>query len=83
MWPVDSVLVFKEAPKALLTAPVSSRRVDILPLSKLENMHTVLQLAKALLHFHLPAVAPPPQVHRLFAHCSYLFEIQSTAAVST
>lgn len=51
MWPADSVLVFKYV--AILTAPVSSRRVDILPLSKLENIHTVLQLT-----WHLPAVLP-------------------------
>lgn len=47
MWPADSVLVSKYvARKAILTAPVSSRRVDILPLSKLENIHTVLQLSR-------------------------------------
>ncbi len=67
MWPADSVLVFKrEATKAKLTAPVSSRRVDILPLSKLENTHTHThththtnrQLEKALFRLHLLLVLP-------------------------
>lgn len=36
---------FSQATKAILTAPVSSRRVEILPLSKLENKSTVYQQA--------------------------------------